>query len=165
MRTHWNIEGYPGYHRIRPNLENFIKNNIKPEIVQNQLLIAINEAVCNAVRYGKSGPESTRINITLSVNKLLDKNLFTLSIKSDTKKFDISKQYKKMAKDALKKEYWYENTQNDISGRGLWMMLIGVDLLTYSSDSNEVVLLKVIPTHNCNYVEKTARELLTRFVV
>lgn len=124
--------------------------------------LAVNEAVCNAVRYGLAGIDDTRIVIFVYVT---DYDLKT-TVKAETAPFDVEAY--KVQLEALAKEKgeldWADYTGDSEKSRGFWYMLMACDQVTLTEDGNSVTLASRLPFDEALMLRKI-KELVPRFLI
>jgi anti-sigma regulatory factor (Ser/Thr protein kinase) len=120
---------------------------------------AINEAVSNALSYGKEGPEKTKVLLQFrTTGKWL-----AVKVVSDSKPFDVERYRRKMIESSKTMEgHWAEHLKGAEHGRGIWLMLTGAKKVIYNASGNLVILITRIPAEEAQYFGK---ELLTKIAI
>ena len=104
--------------------------------------IAISEAVCNATKYAVDGLLEAEIEITLKVESCAVQT----TIKSKSKPFDAASYREKLRSYAknkeIKKKDWQDvwMDEENLSGRGFWLMLAACDYIFVDSDGECITL-------------------------
>ena len=135
----YTAHGYDDYYdRILLPLEKNISKKMR--YGSDIYIIAISEAVCNAAKYAKAGPESVNINIKLRITM----DDITTIIAADTKHFDVEHfrtHLRQLADDEIIGNMeWGDYCQEVSHGRGIWYMLMAVDYLIFDTSGKEVSL-------------------------
>lgn len=152
--------GYPAYQQYRQE----IKDRITKATEDKELsyYIAVNEAVCNAARYGLAGPLETEIEIKL---KIEEDNLQT-QITSKSRSFDFityRQQLRNLAASArTQKVDWRDYLDDETpSGRGIWLMLTACNYLCIEKEGQHILLNTPLPW-NPSIVRNQIGQLVSR---
>ena len=154
------FQGYPDYQDVLPELERIIQTKAKGAF---PLILALNEAVCNAAKYSTSGPLNAKIFINL---KIICHNII-ITISAKTIKFNALNYQKKLQKIASDKtaanKTWTDYVGIEPVSRGFWLMLSAVDYLIIKDDGNKVKL--VFNTRSNIKQSKKVGDLVQKFIV
>lgn len=117
-----------------------IEKHIKDRETSLRLILAVNEAVCNAARYSINLLNECKIKIKIYVK---DKEIIIIvsSKTVDNSAIGIRKKMYRIA-DKNRNSDWGEATRNKLNGRGLWIMLQGVSKLVVDEQMNWISLRK-----------------------
>lgn len=139
-KIQFKFEGVEGYEDYRDIVKS-ITSSITQDYYNTAYYIAINEAVCNALLYGKKGPVETIVNIDIRINQ----RVIITKVHSDSKEFDVLKHQTNLIKMSESTEKWFDFLKFASSGRGTWMMLAAVEKIIYGRFGNDVVLISKLP--------------------
>ncbi|GBG55477.1 serine-protein kinase RsbW [Sporomusaceae bacterium FL31] len=128
QRLQISFHGQEGYRVIRHCVNEYISQTLGPHCAT--MVIAFNEAVNNAIKYGKSNGKNI---VTIKFNLLKGKRL-VIRVKDNGTGFDLTKAYCDTSADQSLAE----------SGRGIPLMKAIADYVTYNKRGNEVLLMKKI---------------------
>lgn len=150
------------YEEVMPWLEVLFDKYLQDE--DEHYLIAVNEAVCNAARYAKAGPDAVRIIIDLKIAA----TYISTTIGADTEDFDVEAFVSKMRSYAedpkMRGVEWGEFTGNTKKSRGFWFMLMGCRKVEIAISGKKVTLIAdrpFLPSH----VTKCIGELVKRLCI
>lgn len=152
--------GYGAYPEIRTQIEEKLLHVLNDD--DDNFLIAIDEAVCNATKYALCGSDKANIKIRLKI----EDTAIEVKIESDTKKFNAWEQKEKLQYYAKTKgsmdwqDVWRD--EEKVSGRGFWLMLSACDYLWVEKDGTAVTLHT--PRPNGCYQSKI-ENIVSRFFV
>ncbi|MPN37176.1 Serine-protein kinase RsbW [bioreactor metagenome] len=124
--------GQEGYRVIRHCVNEYIKQVLGPHCAN--MVIAFNEAVNNAIKYGGKSKKNT---VTVKFHLLKGKRL-VIRVKDTGAGFDTAQACQAAA--VQPDEMLLEE-----SGRGLLIMKAVADYVAYNKRGNEVLLMKKIP--------------------
>lgn len=128
------FHGHEGYKVIRHCVNEYIKKTLGNECAA--MVVAFNEAVNNAIKYGGNGANTVTIRFRLLRGKRL-----IIRIKDSGSGFAFAESYCPAAKE----EVPFEDIAWSESGRGIYMMRAIADYTVYNKRGNEVLLMKRIP--------------------
>lgn len=148
-------------HRAYQNYDHDIKKRIKKEIgyEDSDYYIAINEAVCNAVRYGINGVENTKVRVIVSIRN----SFLKVKVESESKEFDVFAFRERLKNIPDQTMDWRKLFKNTLSGRGIWLMLSGTDHIVWVEKENAISLYlrKPYRLHETRRIE----DLIPRFLI
>jgi len=159
-RTNWEVsfKGEDGFRFNRLSIRSLIES-LTQDTEEMNLYFGINEAVCNALLYGKAGPNRTEVKISIWV----DKGYMAVRIFSESKGFNVRSYREKMLDMAKEMDGdWAVALRESIRGRGLWMMLTGADKVIYNEFGNEVMLVTKIPVVS---VERRGKSIVSKLFI
>ena len=143
MIYRYQFTGYPAYQEYRQEIKDRILKATEDDDLN--YYIAVNEAVCNAARYGIAGPLKTEIAITLKIE--VD-NLQT-EITSSTWPFNFIAYRQKLrtlaANEKTQNMDWPDSLGEAASGRGIWLMLAACSYLLIEKDGRSIQLTAPLP--------------------
>ena len=128
-----------GYKYVRDSVSKFLKDTM----IENYLLVdvAINEAVNNALLYSD---KQKRHFITLSLRKTKDTKLI-IRIRDEGSGFSGNQRLKELQANTDK---IIEQNLFGESGRGLFIMHLVTDYMTFNKQGNEVLMVKNLKVNN-----------------
>lgn len=136
-----------------PDLQKLVEETLLDK--DDNFLIAVNEAVCNAAKYANNGSKLAPIDITITITPNED---VAVSVLSDTQPFNVEMfrdNMRKLANDpAWRDKNWCDYTGSTERSRGYWLMLMSVSYLYIRSDGKEVTLYADIPFRQENVTRK-----------
>lgn len=137
---------------------NYLKYLLKEKgFMTIDFMLAINEAICNAVRYNINDINTCKINIMI----YFDKNFVKFLISSETTPTSAYTIKSNLLK--LKNEpSWSKYLKDKLRGRGFWIILEGVDYLYVKEDMQSILLIKKKKTRNLETSSNTF-ELINKF--
>jgi two-component sensor histidine kinase len=156
----YNFVGYRFYPEIRNQIEEKLLRALADE--DDNFLIAIDEAVCNATKYSVCGTDNAEVRIQLKIEEAA----VEAKIESKTNPFNACEQKEKLQHYAKTKgsmdwqDVWEE--EEKVSGRGFWLMLSACDYLLVTKDGTSVILHTPRP-HGC--YQSTIENIVSRFFV
>lgn len=157
--------GYDQYYeKILPEIEAIVEKNASDSDSDGYIIIALNEAVCNAAKYALDGAENVEIHIDITVNE----DDIRLNIKAATEHWN-AEEYRNQLKKLSDDEYWGDKdwgdyTNNSNKSRGIWLMLTGCEYMYFSSYGQDVTLF--FSTHTkTKKVTYNIRDLVHRFFI
>lgn len=127
--------GVDGFEKYRPIVDVLLKNLSEKSLIN--FTMAINEAICNALRYGDGGLDLSKVKLKFRYN---GKHIIA-KISSNSPGFDIQTYIHSFDENTSD---WWTSIKNRNHGRGLWIMLSGSKKVIFSSDGNEVTLVTEI---------------------
>lgn len=149
LNLNFTFYGVDGFEMYRPTMEIVLSSLGKTSLIK--FILAINEAVCNALRYGEGGIEEAKVKINLRFNG----KYILAKVSSSSIGFDVDGYIKSFNQKNLD---WWELLRKKNRGRGLWIMLTGSQKVIFSADGKEVILL--FNVHNPTFNDE--KELLTK---
>lgn len=141
---HYHIIGYDAYfEQVLPELQKIVEEVLLDK--DDNFLIAVNEAVCNAAKYANDGVNEAPIDIEIVITS----EDVSVSVFSDTRPFNVEMfrdNMRKLANDpAWCDKEWCDYTGDTERSRGYWLMLMSVSYLYIRADGKEVTLCADIP--------------------
>jgi hypothetical protein len=154
--------GYDAYYKnILPVIEQIIAKVIHDE--DSHYILAINEAVCNAARYGIEGLDKVAIDVRLHITQ----NNISTTIRAHTRIFDAARYRKKLRNlledEALRDMDWGDYAMHMEDNRGFWYMLMACDYLYMDASGQDITLCARIPC-NAAFSAKIS-DLVPRFLI
>lgn len=131
----FSFRGYPEYQEYLPKIEKIIQSRTDQPF---PLVLALNEAVCNAAKYSVAGP----LNAEITVSMRIICSSIIIAVSARTIKFNAlayKKKLEKIAQDNGNK-VWTDYVGIDPVSRGFWIMLSAVDYLAIKDNGNVVKL-------------------------
>lgn len=128
--------GVDGFERYRPLMESVISTVSRASLLK--FTFAINEAVCNALRYGHGGLDEAKVQLKIKFND----RFIVAKIGSDSEGFDVEDYVNQLNQS----DNWWEALKKEKRGRGLWIMLTGSKKVIYNSNGCEVMLVEKLTT-------------------
>ena len=162
---HYHIIGYDAYfEEVMPDLQKIVEDTLLDK--DDNFLIAINEAVCNAAKYANDGPSLAPIDIEVVITPGQD---ISVSVRSDTQPFNVEMFRDNMRKLAADDSPWKDREWCDYTGstersRGYWLMLMSVSYLYIRSDGKEVTLYADIPFQK-EHVTRKISDIVPRLLL
>jgi hypothetical protein len=163
----YELHGYESYFNFYDDIQKILLMGTRD--IDENLLLALNEAVNNAATYSVSGLEQAKIEILIR----MDNTSLEIKVSSDTNPFDAYK-YKQHLQEVLsslntakskKALHWGEYTKNMEHGRGIWYMLSACDYLLFDSQGKFVVLHAPIPFRPESYSDMMDRLIYRFFII
>ena len=148
LNLNFTFYGVNGFEMYRPTMETVLSSLGKTSLIK--FVLAINEAVCNALRYGDGGIEEAKVKINLRFNG----KYILAKVNSSSLGFDVDGYIKSFPKNLD----WWELLRKKNRGRGLWIMLNGSQKVIFSENGKEVILL--FNVHNPTFNDE--KELLSK---
>lgn len=162
MIYEYQFTGYPAYQQYREKIKELITKATKDS--ELNFYIAVNEAVCNAARYGAKGILETEIEIKLKI----EADALQTRVFSQTQTFDAARfrrQLQELAQDDLISGLdWYDWVHQADHGRGIWLMLAACDFICLDKDGQFVTLHTPLPFHE-QIVKSQIGHLVSRFFI
>lgn len=146
------FNGVDGFEKYRPNVEIILCSVDKSSLIKFRL--AINEAICNALRYGKEGIENTQVHLNIRYSG----NFIVAKISSQSNGFDVQKHLNKLS--GVDQQDWWDYLKAENRGRGLWIMLSGSQKVIYNASGSQVILAMKM-----NRQDHNQRKLLSKVFV
>lgn len=158
----YRFTGYPAYRQYRKEIKDRITTATEDEDLNYYL--AVNEAVCNAARYGTQGVLETAIQIKLKI----EPDALQTKIFSSTKAFDMMayrNQLRALAQDETTKSLdWDKWLQDADHGRGIWLMLAACDFICMEKNGQFIELHTPLP-FQARIVKTQIGHLVSRFFI
>ena len=134
MRLCMNVlfNGVDGFEKYRPNVEIILCSVDKSSLINFRL--AINEAICNALRYGSGGIEQAQVRLSIRYSG----NFILAKISSENNGFNVREHVEKLSE--ADQQDWWDYLKSKNRGRGLWIMLSGSQKVIYNASGNQVIL-------------------------
>lgn len=149
--------GTKGYSEHRGLLKFLVQSLTKDKDMN--FYLGINEAVVNALMYGTLGPSKTRVYMRFRITP----RYLAVGITSKSPGFDVRQKKEQLEKIAAQRTAaWAELMEEEIHGRGIWMMLAGCSKVVYSHLGDCVVLITNIPG---GHSEKCGSRLISRLFI
>jgi len=160
---HYHIVGYDAYfEQVMPDLQKIIEDTLLDK--DDNFLIAVNEAVCNAAKYANDGSALAPIDIDVVITS----EDISVSVQSDTQPFNVEmfrNNMRKLAQDpAWRDREWCDYTGSTERSRGYWLMLMSVSYLYIRSDGKEVTLCADIPFQK-EHVTRKISDIVPRLLL
>jgi anti-sigma regulatory factor (Ser/Thr protein kinase) len=148
--------GVDGFEKYRPMVHSLLNNVSDKNLVQ--FTLAINEAICNALRYGDGGVDISKVKVRLRCNS----RFVIVKVSSSSPGFDIHTYIKSLDK-SLEDDSpdWWEALKNKSHGRGIWIMLTGSEKVIFNNNGNDVILVSKIK----DSAALENRELLSKITI
>ena len=152
-----NFVGTKGYSEHRGFLKYLVQSLTKDKDMN--FYLGINEAVVNALMYGTLGPSKTRVCMRIRITP----GYLAVGVTSKSPGFDVLKKREQLGRIAAQRTAdWAELMEEEIHGRGIWMMLAGCSKVIYSHLGDCVVLITKIPG---GHSEKRGSQLISRLFI
>lgn len=161
---HYVITDYDAYFEdVQPQIEELLREYL-PDDSDGHFSIALDEVVCNAVRYAAK-PEQLKITLTVMINC----GDMVVSVSSETEKWDVMSFKKRLeffaANAELKTKEWGEYvTDEKVGGRGFWLILMACEYVFVDIDTHKVTLICRRP-YTENQVTKEIQALVPRLLL
>lgn len=127
--TFYGVDGFEGF---RPMIEVIFSSISRTSLIA--FTLAVNEAVCNALRYGKDGIDLSKVILNVRYN---GKHIIA-KITSDSAGFDVANYIRGLE---CQSGLWWECLRKKNRGRGLWIMLTGSKRVIYNATGDTVFLI------------------------
>lgn len=124
--------GADGFEKYRPNVEIILSSLERTNLIKFRL--AINEAICNALRYGSGGVHDAKVRVIIRYNG----NYVLAKIISTSNGFDVSHYVEGLQH--IDCHDWWTALKGKNRGRGIWIMLSGSEKVIFNAAGNEVIL-------------------------
>lgn len=141
--------GVDGFECFQPIIEKILSSISQASLVK--FTWAVNEAICNALRYGKDGIDESKVNFTVRYNG----RFLIAKVISNSGGFDVSGYLRDLSS---QKGLWWECLKNKNRGRGLWIMLNGTKRVIFNDTGDTVYL--VFNTQEQNFLANEENEYL-----
>lgn len=161
---HYLITDYDAYFEdVQPQIEELLREYL-PDDSDEHFGIAIDEVVCNAVRYAAK-PEQLKITLTVMINC----EDMVVSVASETEKWDVMSFKKRLeflaANSEIQTKEWGEYvTDEKVGGRGFWLILMACEYVFVDIDTHKVTLVCRRP-YTENQVTKEIQALIPRLLL
>lgn len=126
------FHGIEGFDKYRPNVEIILCSLDKSSLIKFRL--AINEAICNALRYGEGGIEKAKVRLTIRYNE----SIILAKISSNSSGFNVHDHLLNL--NNVDQKNWWDSLKSKNRGRGFWIMLSGSQKVIFNKAGNEVIL-------------------------
>ena len=130
----------------------------------DKFIDAFDEAVCNVFKYALVDSHEMVVNIEFHVDEV---SAFII-VGGATRKFNIFdyRNYLYTSSESYRKngKTWQELTENNLHGRGIWMMLYGCDFVIFDAD-NMTVMLHISRSNKPHSVSNKVYQLLHRMFI
>lgn len=147
-----NYDNYPF-----DEISSLIFSNVKNKDSSLKLILAVNEAVSNAIRYSVDLIGECKIKITT----IITESKITFIISSKTRNCRAIKIKQKMYK-FKRKDSWAQAIKGRPNGRGMWIILEGVSKLILDENMNWITLEKKL---NEKIENETSLKLLRKMKI
>jgi anti-sigma regulatory factor (Ser/Thr protein kinase) len=124
--------GVDGFEKYRPAVEIILSSMSKTSLIA--FTLGINEAICNALRYGNEGLDMSQVKLQVRYNG----TCLIAQICSSNAGFDV-KSYLAGLNDSTAE--WWKDLRKRKRGRGLWLMLSGSQRVIFNASGNKVILV------------------------
>lgn len=116
------FQGVDGFEYYRSIIGELMDGNVRFQM-------GLAEAICNAIQYGRGGPDQARVCITL---RKTGKRLMA-KVVSDSAGFDVQEKIRELQP--------LEALRHKNCGRGIGMMFLSADRVLFNAIGNEVILV------------------------
>lgn len=160
MEYTYQFRGHRDYQTCEKEIKKLLENEMG--YADTAYYIAINEAVCNAVLYGNAGVADTEVQISVVIERFF----IVVKVRSNSEYFDTEAFRKNLNMIAEKNGNidWRVYKKNDLSGRGIWMMLTGADFVLVESQGHEVSLIRKKP-YQREFLLRGIKDVVSRFYI
>lgn len=145
------IDGFENYRPVMEIVLSGLSGINKTSLIA--FTLAINEAVCNALRYGRNGLEAAQVKL----NVFYDGKFLTAQVVSDNDGFDVKGYLNSLSIN----DDWWKSLRRKSRGRGLWLMMCGSQKVIFNECGNVVTLILDISEKEL----KNDKDLLARVVI
>lgn len=134
MRMCMNVSfnGVDGFEKYRPHIEIILCSLDKSSLINFRL--AINEAICNSLRYGNGGIDQAKVRLSIRYSD----RFILAKIITDNSGFNVHEYVERLS--GVEQQNWWDYLKTQNRGRGLWLMLSGSQKVIYNASGNEVIL-------------------------
>jgi anti-sigma regulatory factor (Ser/Thr protein kinase) len=134
MKIGMNFEflGVDGFEKYRPMVEIILSSISKTSLIT--FTLGVNEAICNALRYGSEGFDMSQVKLHVRYNG----TFLIAQVCSSNAGFDV-RSYLASLHDSTAE--WWKDLRKRKRGRGLWLMLSGSQRVIFNASGNKVILV------------------------
>ncbi|MGL5515068.1 MAG: ATP-binding protein [Sporomusa sp.] len=132
LRISVTFRGIDGFEKYRPNVEIILCNLEQSGL--SKFRLAINEAICNALRYGNGGIDDSIVRLNIRYHE----QFIVAKISSDSPGFAVREYIEKLS--IIDPQEWWEHLKTKNRGRGLWLMVTGSQKVIFNAAGNQVIL-------------------------
>lgn len=138
---HINLEmlfkGFDGFEKYQSVMDLVVKN--VSQVGSIRFLLAVNEAICNALRYSDEGPDLSKVKVRFRCNE----RALIVNVRSDNHGFDVSTYLERLRNINNPNDCW-SKLKNQTRGRGIWIMATGSKKVIFNKSGNEITLINYL---------------------